>query len=296
MTQEDRYFRPPAEADSFLIRVMHGCSHNKCTFCNIFKDVPFSLVSLKDVLAGIDQDVQELGWERLPLVTSLYLEGGDPLCMPASTLLCIIDYARSRFPALERVACYATARSLVRKNPDELRALAGAGLRCVYMGLESGHEAILAATNKGCATADLLRAGELLTRAGIGLDVSLMLGIGGEALSREHALDTARLLNALQPDCVRLTTFVPKKGTPLGDDYLAGRFQLLEPHAVLRELRLLVEAIDAPLRLVSNHWTNFIVFDAQMPEDKAAVLAAIDQAPQLPRSAFRPTGLAETRD
>jgi radical SAM superfamily enzyme YgiQ (UPF0313 family) len=295
MTQEDLYFRPPSEAESFLIRVMRGCSHNKCTFCNIFKEVPLSILPLKEVLAGIDQDVDELGEKLLPLITGLYLEGGDPLVIPTSTLLCIIDYARSCFPALERVACYATAHSLVRKQPDELRVLCRAGLRRVYMGLESGNDDILKAVCKGCTTADLLRAAKALDYAGIENDVSLMLGIGGEEHSESHALDTAALLTAMRPACVRLTTYVPKEGTPLGEDYRQGRFRLLEPHAVLRELRLMVEHIDAPLRLLSNHWTNFIRFDANLPDDKQQVLDLIDQAPQLPRSVFRPTGMTAAR-
>jgi radical SAM superfamily enzyme YgiQ (UPF0313 family) len=295
MTQEESYFRPPSEAESFLVRVMRGCSYNKCTFCNIFKGIPLSFIPLKEVLSGIDQDAKNLGDKYLPLITSLYLEGGDPLAMPASTLLCIIDYARSCFPALERVACYATARSLVGKNPDELRALYRAGLRCVYMGLESGNDAILKMIRKGCTTADLLRAADLLAYAGIENDVSLMLGIGGKEHSERHAMDTSALLNAMQPACVRLTTYVPKEDTPLGEDYRRGRFNLLQPHAVLRELRLLVEHIDVPLRLLSNHWTNFIMFDACMPDDKQQILDVIDQAPRLPQAAFRPTEITALR-
>lgn len=296
MTQEERYFRPPSEAESFIVRVMHGCSHNKCTFCNIFRNVPFKIFSLKDVLAGIDRDVLELGDKHLPLISSLYLEGGDPLAIPTSTLLCIIDYAKSRFPALQRVACYATARSLLRKQPDELRTLGRAGLRRVYMGLESGNDAILEALDKGCTTADLLRAGQSLDYAGLENDVSLMIGIGGEEFSERHALDTAALLNAMQPTCARVTTYVPKEDTPLGEEYRQGRFALLEPHAALRELRLLVEHITSPMRLLSNHWTNYIMFDARMPEDKEQILSVIDQAPRLPRTAFRPTEITASRD
>jgi radical SAM superfamily enzyme YgiQ (UPF0313 family) len=247
------------------------------------------------VLSSIDRDVRNLGEKDLSLITSLYLEGGDPLAMPTSTLLCIIDYALSCFPALERVACYATARSLVGKDSGELRALKRAGLCCVYIGLESGNDAILQRIHKGCTTADLLRAAELLACAGIENDVSLMLGIGGEEHSERHAMDTSALLNAMRPACVRLTTYVPKEDTPLGEDYRQGRFRLLQPHAVLRELRLLIEHIDVPLRLLSNHWTNFLMFDAFMPGDKHHILDVIDQAPRLPQVAFRPTALAAPR-
>lgn len=292
MAQDDKYFRPPSEAESFIIRVMHGCSHNRCAFCGMFKAVPLRVVPLEDVLAGIEADAGDLGPKFLPLITSLYLEGGDPLALPVSHLLRIIRHAREHFPALSRVACYATARSIMGRTTEELARLGQAGLRRVFVGLESGCEAVLARISKGCTRSDLLRASQKLTLAGIENDVSLMLGIGGPDLSQRHALETADLLNAITPVCVRIRTFVPTDGTPMGEDYRQGRFILMEPHAVLRELRLMVTHITGSMQLLSEHWSNFVMFDQRLPEGREALLGIIDQALLLPRDAFRSTGLA----
>ena len=274
---------------------MHGCPHNKCTFCNLFKDTPYKAVPLQEVTAGIDQDAAELGPELGRMVKSIYLEGGDPLALPTGNLLFIMDYAKNRFPELNRFAAYATARFTGRKTLDELKQLAQAGLTRVFIGLESGCDEILAATNKGCSSDDLKRVGRMLNEAGIEMDVSMMLGIGGPEYSRRHALDTADLLNSIEPECVRLRTFLPKKETPLGDDYLQGRFALMDPYDILMELRLMVENISGRMQLLSEHWSDFILFNAYMPEAKEELLKYIDQALSQPRDSFRQTGLSEGR-
>lgn len=295
MEQADLYFRPPSEAESFIIRVMQGCSHNKCTFCNMYKGIPLTVLSLEEVLSGIERDARELGSRFLHRVTSLYLDGGDPLVLSTDMLLRILEHARAQFPALERVACYATARSIIRKTPEALKALSTAGLRRVYVGLESGLDAILSTTCKGCTRADLVRAGQALAKAGIENDVSIMLGIGGPELSELHAVSTASLLNAISPVCVRIRTFIPNTDTPMGNEYLQGRFILMDPFEILRELRLLAEHITTPMRLLSEHWSDFIRFDACLPEDRDGLFAAIDGALQWPRSAFRETGICGER-
>lgn len=294
-TRDDLFFRPPSEANSFIIRVMRGCSHNKCTFCNMFKGIFFSVLPLDDIFAGIDRDVVDIGPEHIHLVTSVYLEGGDPIALPTEHLLSVMAYARKRFPALRRFACYATARAIIRKTREEMDDLAAAGLCRVHMGLESGSDTILAKTRKGCTSADIVNANMVLAHAGIENDVSIMLGIGGLSLSRAHALETAALLNAIRPACVRIRTFVPHTETPMGDDYLAGRFILLEPYAILHELRVLVENLHAPMHLLSEHWSNFILFAATMPEDQGALLALISDALQQPRSVFRQIGICGER-
>jgi len=295
MTQEEMYFRPPSEAESFIIRVMHGCPHNQCTFCNLFKTTPFRPVPLQEVTAGLDRDAEELGPELRQMVKSIYLEGGDPLALSTGNLLFIMDQAKRRFPELTRFAAYATARFTAHKSADDLKQLAQAGLARVFIGLESGSDEILKATNKGCTAADLQKVGLMLKAAGIEMDVSMMLGIGGKEFSREHALATASLLNVIEPECVRIRTFLPKKETPLGVDYLQGRFKLMAPHEILAELRLMVEHIDGRMQLLSEHWSDFILFNAYMPGAKEELLKYIDQALTQPPESFRQVGLTEGR-
>lgn len=290
MSQEV-YYRPPSEADSFIIRVMKGCPHNECTFCNMFKGIKCGVPPLEEVIQGMERDAAELGPRHIGLVNSIYLEGGDPIALGTGHLLGIMRSAKSIFPALKRFACYATAKYTVRKTQEELDALSEAGLGTVFVGLESGSDTILAKVRKGCTTEDIKSAALKLARAGIGMDVSMMLGIGGKEFSSEHAIYTARLINAIEPECVRVRTYIPKTGTELGKDYLEGKFGLMGPHDTIRELRLMVLEITARTRLLSEHWTNFILFDARMPEAKGPLLAYIDQYLGVPESEFRGAGL-----
>lgn len=292
---QEVYYRPPAEAESFIVRVMEGCPHNRCAFCNMFKDIPCRVLPDQEIRDTMAKDAAWLGPERVRQVKSIYLEGGDPLSLGTGELLEIMAAAREFFPEVTRFACYATARFTVKKTDEELGHLAGAGLETVYVGLESGSDAILEATGKGCTTADLLKVSRNLGAAGIGLDVSMMLGIGGRSYSIPHAEATAHLLNLIQPECVRIRTFIPKKGTPLGDAYMEGNFQLPGVHETIRELRLLVSRITARTRLLSEHWSNFILFDAYMPEARLELLKYIDRHLLMPESAFRKTGMDEAR-
>ncbi|MDR2892321.1 MAG: radical SAM protein [Deltaproteobacteria bacterium] len=295
VVQEPQYFRPPSEADSLLVQVMKGCPHNKCRFCGIFRDIPFRIIALRKVLEQLDADAEEFGPELLDKVTSIYLEGGDPLALGAEHLLAIMRHAWSRFPALQRLACYATARSVLRKTPDELHQLAQAGLQRVYVGLESGVDEILLANNKGCSRSDLILAGKKLLEAGIENDVSMMLGIGGAELSERHARETAEVINLIHPAGVRIATFIPQYSTELGQDCLDGNFTLMGPHAVIRELRLLIESIDIPVHILCSHWSNFIQFEAILPLGKQKLLRIIDEALYLDESQFRLVGITSTK-
>ena len=287
------YYRPPSEEESFLVRVMEGCPHNKCTFCGMYRDVKCRVLPLEEILRGIEMDASELGPKFLPLLTSLYLEGGDPMALPMPMLRAIIAHAKTFFPSLERVASYATAKSVIRTSGSELQELADLGLKRVHMGLESGSDRILQRTNKGCSREDIWQAADLLRDVGIENDVSMMLGIGGKELSKEHALETASLINMISPACIRIRTFIPITETPMASDILQGLFVLMEPHAVLAELHLLVKNITAKTELLSEHYSNFITFSAQMPEGKQKLLQLIEQAMMQPRETFRPTGISQ---
>jgi radical SAM superfamily enzyme YgiQ (UPF0313 family) len=291
----ERYFRPPSEADSFLIRVMRGCPHNKCAFCNLFKKIHFRPIPLEEVLAGIDADAVELPPDFLRYLSRIYFEGGDPLALRAANLLRIMERCRQRFPAVERFASYATARFTIRKKQEDLDALGRAGYERVYVGLESGCDALLQKMRKGCSSADMIRAGEMLGHAGIEMDVSMMLGVGGLELSRRHALETAEVINAIRPACVRIRTFTPKTETEMGDAYQHGDFQLMEPADILRELYTLVEHLDVNTQLLSEHWTNFIWFNARALDAKKEMLLGIRDAIQEPRDVYRPLGLTDAR-
>lgn len=292
---EDMYFRPPSEADSYIIRVMRGCPHNKCTFCNMFKGVPFKNIPIQEILQDIDENANELPVSYLEKVQSMYLEGGDPFALPTKKLLAVMKHAKARFPALNRFACYGTARFICKKSQEELNSLGQAGMRRVFVGLESGCNEILERIKKGCTREEIIAAGRKLKTAGIEVDVSIMLGIGGEQLTKQSALETADLLNKISPNCVRIRTFAVKGNTEMGDEYLEGTLQMLSPHAVIQELRLMVENITSQMQLLSEHWTNFIHFDKAMPNDKIALLEYIDLHLSLPDNTYREIGISNQR-
>jgi radical SAM superfamily enzyme YgiQ (UPF0313 family) len=209
------------------------------------------------------------------------------------TLLRVMEHTRKRFPSVTRFASYATAKFTSRKKQEDLDALGRAGLRRVHVGLESGCDGILQATNKGCGRAELIRAGEMLRKAG--MDVSIMPGIGGKELSFRHAMETAEIINIISQTCVRIRTFSPKTETEPGADFLEGRFSLMEPYDILRELYVMVEHISADTQLMSEHRTNFSWSNARVPVAKGALLRRIRDDLGQPREAFRPLGLSARR-
>lgn len=293
MDKQQVFHRPPAEADSFIIKVMEGCPHNKCTFCGSFRGIQSRPLPLDEVLSGIENDARGLGPRLVPLVTGLYLEGGDPIALPAPRLTRIISHAKRFFPGIRHIACYSTVAQIKKKNAEELAVLAAVGLKRVYVGVESGCNEILRAVQKGCTAEDMVLAADKLRAAGIENDVSIIIGLGGPELSERHAVDTGEVLNATRPYCVRVRTYVPYFNTSMGEDYMAGRFRLLDAHEALREMRLLVRTIREKTFLLGEHWSNFMTFGVQMPEGKEKLIEKIDELLQRPLDFFRPTGITE---
>ena len=293
MEQQQVFHRPPAEADSFIIRVMEGCPHNKCTFCGTFKKTPFRSLPLGEVLQGIANDARDLGPQYVPLVKSLFLEGGDPMALPTAQLNKIINHAKMFFPGIGHIACYSTVAQIKQKNDEELLILAAAGLKRVYVGVESGCNPILQAIQKGCTAEDMVLVAEKLRNAAIKNDVSIMIGIGGAELSERNAIDTGEILNVIQPYCIRVRTFVPYFFTQMGEDYMNGRFRLLSAHEALREMRLLVQAIREETFILGEHWSNFMHFAVQLPDAKDKLLEKIDEMMAKSLKSFRPVGITK---
>jgi radical SAM superfamily enzyme YgiQ (UPF0313 family) len=169
-----------------------------------------------------------------------------------------------------------------------MRLLADAGLKRIHVGVESGDDEILRRVQKGATTEDHTRAGGILKEAGIEMSAYLVLGLGGRERTGSHARESARIINEIQPDFLRLRTFVPKINTPLLEEVLAGRFAMLSPHEVLRETRALLAAIDANTCVVSDHYTNYVNVAGRLPQDKEAMLRTIDQALEQEEASFRP--------
>lgn len=272
----DLLYRPPGEWKSYLLQCTIGCSNNQCTFCGMYKEKKFRIRPTEEILEDIDMARAYYG----PGLQRVFLMDGDAIIIKTEDLLRILRKLYDTFPALEKVTLYAGPRSTLSKTPEELKALHDAGLSRAYLGVESGSDAVLKFIHKGVNAQQMLQAGQRLVEAGIDLWVTIILGITGEGGDwKEHILSTAQIINQMKPRHLSAMTFAPAKGTPLGDDVLAGRFKVYGPDHILEECRLLIEHLDVdPLHFTSNHASNYLPLKGGLPEDREKFLSLIDQA------------------
>ena len=272
----DLLYRPPGEWKSYLLQCTIGCSNNQCTFCGMYKEKSFRIRPTQDILEDIDmaRDHYGSGLERV------FLMDGDAVIIKTEDLLKILHKLYHTFPNLQKVTVYAGPRSTLSKSPEEMKALRQAGLSRAYLGVESGSDAVLKAIHKGVNAEQMLLAGQRLVEAGIDLWVTVILGITGVGGDwEEHIRSTANIINAMKPRHLSAMTFAPAKGTPLGEDVLAGRFQVCSPDHVLEECQTLIELLDVnPLHFTSNHASNYLPLKGGLPEDREKFLSIIDQA------------------
>ena len=272
----DVLYRPPGEWKSYLLQCTIGCSYNKCTFCAMYKGKQFRIRPVEEILEDIDMARDYYG----PGLRRVFLMDGDAVIMKTEDLLKILHMLYRTFPALEKVTTYAGPRSTLAKSPEELRAIREAGLNRAYLGVESGSDAVLKAINKGVTAAQMLEAGQKLVAAGFDLWAIIIMGLTGQDGDwEEHILSTARMINEMRPRHLSAMTFAPAKGTPLGEDVLAGRFQVCTPDQILEECRLLIEHLDVdPLHFTSNHASNYLPLKGGLPEEREKFLSLLDEA------------------
>ncbi len=267
-------YRPPSEAYSLIVQVTYGCSHNRCAFCNMYKAKTFSVRPIHEVF-------EDLEWARrhYKYIERVFLADGDALILPMEHLERILEFIRTRIPECQRVAVYGSPKSILRKTPAELKKLREAGLGIVYMGLESGNEALLKLYNKGQTAAAIIEAGQKVRDAGLALSVTAINGLGGTEHSDVHAIDTGKALSAMKPDYIGLLTLRVYSGTPLAQWVKEGRITLMEPPELAAETRLLLEHTDSEGSVFrSNHASNYLILKGTLNRDKAALIAKIDAA------------------
>ena len=220
----------------------------------------------------------------------MFIADGDALVRKAADLYRILDAVRELFPECERVTCYASPASIRIRTEEELQTLREKGLAMVYMGLESGSDAVLKLMRKGHAAAEIVEMGQKVRRAGIALSVTAITGLGGAELLEEHAAETARALNGMNPEYIGLLTLMVEPGTPLYEWVSDGSFRLLDRKQVLRETRLLVQALDSPGSVFRmNHASNYLSLRGTLNRDKEAMLSEIAKA-EADLSRLRPEG------
>lgn len=285
MRYQGLVIRPPSEAESYILQVTYGCSHNCCDFCGTYLDKPFQVRPAEEV----QQDLQLAG-RVLPGTRRVFLADGNALVLSTPRLVPILDALAAAFPDLQRVGAYANAADLLRKSPDELALLHSKGLRIVYLGLESGSDEVLRRIHKGATAAEMVAAVRHAQAVGIRVSVIALLGIGGDELSQVHAEATGRVVSEMDPRYLSLLTLMLVPGTPLHQQWEAGAFQLLEPAALLRELRQVLHHLDGLSGCIfrTNHASNYVPLAGTLPKDKERLLATLDAALARGRAALRP--------
>lgn len=266
-------YRPPSEADSLLVQVTLGCPHNKCTFCPMYKNVSFRTRPPEQILAEIDGAAEVYG----DLVRTVFLPDGNTICLKTEKLLPILERITEKFPKLQRITCYGSAKFVIRKSLEDLKRLRAAGLKRIHMGIESGDGETLIKIEKGANPEEMIEAGRRAREAGLEVSEYILVGIAGPERSEIHARASAEVINGIRPHFVRLRTYVPVWGTPLWEDYDQGRFILPGPHDCLREIRILVENLEGPLELLSDHISNYADISGPIPDDRDRMLDRIDQ-------------------
>jgi len=275
--------RPVAEARSLLIRTTRGCPWNQCDFCVNYQDMPFSIRRVDEIERDIAAAADYYGAHPF---TSCFLQDGDSFLMKTRDLLRVLRCIREHFPHLERITSYGRAATMVRRSPEEMRELAEAGLNRLYCGMESGCDAVLERIHKGVTAADIVRAGLLAKEAGMEISEFLIVGLGGRELWEAHARDTARALNEIDADFIRVRTIGVKIGSRLEAARERGEYELQTETELVREQRLLLEGLEGVTGYYSNdHAVNLLMeVEGRLMQDKERLLGLLDRYLDLPEA------------
>jgi len=274
MRYEGTVYRPPSEARSLIIQVTIGCSHNKCTFCSMYKDKKFRIRPIEDIIEDLN-----MARKHYPVVRRIFLADGDALVLKTSDLIRILNYIDKTFPECERVSIYATPSDILNKTVEELKALKYNGINMMYMGIESGNDKILSYINKNVNSEEIKEAGRKVKAAGIKLSTTLISGLGGKDNLEGHAIDSAKLINAINPDYIGLLTLMLEENTPLYNDYKNNTFSLLTPREIMLETKMFIENLEVKDSVFrSNHASNYISLSGTLSEDKERLIKEINDA------------------
>ena len=275
MRYEGDVYRPPSEAHSLIIQLTIGCARNTCTFCTMYKRKSFRVRPLADVIA----DLEEISQSHRLEVDRIFLADGDALVVKTQDIITILDKAYALFPRLDRITMYGAAQDVLLKSHEELVSLREHGLEMVYIGAESGSDEILQDVKKGVTSAEIIEACLRLKAAGLKVSMTLITGLGGRPKTREHAVMSAKLVTATKPDYLGLLTLHLEAGTPLAQDYLEGRFEILSPLEYLQEQKLFLESVDSEGTVLrSNHVSNYVALAGVLNRDRQKMIDQLQNA------------------
>lgn len=272
--------RPPSEAASLLIRATRNCPWNKCQFCPTYKGTRFERRPLKDILDDIDRAAEFHG----DIFQTAFLQDANSLVMKTDELVKVISHLKAKFPGVQRVTSYARARTAARKPLEDLVQLHEAGLTRLHIGLESGYDPLLEYMEKGVTSDLIVEGGRKVVESGISLCLYVVVGLGGrlrlegEETWRNHALHTARVLNQVDPDYIRVRTLTIRQGMPLYEKLVSGEFEESSDTEKVQEEYLLIQNLEVTSYFASDHSTNILMeVRGQLPEDKKEMLSIMER-------------------
>lgn len=273
LTSYSNLYRPPSEAFSLILQITIGCSHNKCSFCSMYKGVQFHIKPFEQIKAEIDYFRS-----RTKYVNRIFLADGDALIVPTEKLIEILKYIKNIFPECERISTYASPKSLELKSEDELKKIKDNGISLLYIGAESGSDEVLKNINKGVTSKEL---GDLILKAkkvGFKTSVTFIVGILGEKDFREHAIATGNFISRCEPDYVGILSLMLEENTTIYQEWLKGNFKEADGIDILKEIKLIIENINVTSNIIfrSNHASNYINLKGNLPEDKKRLIKEID--------------------
>ncbi|MBR1993396.1 MAG: B12-binding domain-containing radical SAM protein [Firmicutes bacterium] len=275
MRYEGDIYRPPSEAYSLLVQVTIGCTHNKCTFCKMFKNKKFRVRALEEVL-------EDLAWARARYsrVERMFLCDGDALALSNRRLIPILEYIKENFPECERVTIYGRANDVNKKSAEEMKELYDAGITMVYIGAESGSDEVLKAVNKGVTRQELIDAVRKIEDCGMEASVTFISGLAGKDGWDDHAIQTGTMITEMNPSYVGLLTLIVEPNVPMYDDIQSGKLRLLSPEEVMQETLLMLEHTHVNKKCVfrSNHASNYVSLRGDLPQDKEKMMDMLKKA------------------
>ncbi|MBN2514668.1 MAG: radical SAM protein [Deltaproteobacteria bacterium] len=314
--------RPPSEAKSLLVRVTRNCPWNKCAFCHTYRGTKFQIRKVEDVKKDIKtareiaDTIREISWKmgqsgeineyvvnhiyhdgesfddsyRSVAAwlyfggTSVFLQDADTIIMKTADLVDVISFVKDQFPAVDRITSYCRSKTACRKSVEEFKKLKEAGLSRIHIGLESGYDPLLKFIDKGVTAEEHVKGGRNIVESGISLSEYVIPGLGGEKWSKEHAEETAKVLNRINPDYIRLRSLQVRYNTELYKMREEGIFTKLSDEDVVKEIQLFIKNLDGiQSRVISDHILNLLEeLEGKLPEDKEKLLGIIDRYFELP--------------
>ena len=266
MRYKGSIYRPPSEARSYLLQVTLGCAHNRCRFCSMYREKPFRIRPVEEVIEDL-----HMAREYFKYIDRVFLCDGDALCLPNDKLVYIIEKVFEILPEVSRVSMYGSPKDVLNKRDEELLELKKKGVEFIYIGAESGSDEVLKNIEKGATRQEIIEAVKKIEKSGIKASVTFISGLGGKKYWKEHAVETGTMISEMGASYVGVLTLLLEESAPMYKDVLDGSFQLLSPENInVPE--------DKPCVFRSNHASNYVTLRGDLPKDKGKFLKQLKKA------------------